>query len=142
MKCDSLCRKGAVKPVHIKVERRQGRSTVTLVAGVEYFGLSVDELTEEFKKLCASSVAGEERLKRDAFFCYDVLCFVNRLLTSCNYFFLVTPLVGASPKLQLQEIMVQGPHIKNVSELLLAKGVPKKYVEVMDKTGKYKGENS
>ncbi|RUP46428.1 hypothetical protein BC936DRAFT_146970 [Jimgerdemannia flammicorona] len=104
---NAVDKKGAVKPVHITVERRQGRSTVTLVTGAEYFDLAVDELVEEFKKRCASSAA-------------------------------VTPLVGASPKLQLQEIMVQGSHIKNVSDLLLAKGVPKKYIEVMDKTGKYK----
>ncbi|CAO3585977.1 unnamed protein product [Absidia cylindrospora] len=43
---------------------------------------------------------------------------------------------GTSPKTPLYEIMVQGPQMKNVSELLLRKGVPKKFIFVNDKTAK------
>ncbi|KAG0177515.1 hypothetical protein DFQ29_004745 [Apophysomyces sp. BC1021] len=50
------------------------------------------------------------------------------------------PIHGVSPKNPLHEIMVQGPQIKHVSELLLAKGVPKRFVAVDDKTSK-KGKN-
>jgi translation initiation factor 2D len=45
---------------------------------------------------------------------------------------------GSSAKNPQQEIMVQGPQTKNVTELLLSQGVPKKYIEVVDKTGKGK----
>ncbi|CAO3615572.1 unnamed protein product [Cunninghamella echinulata] len=47
---------------------------------------------------------------------------------------------GTSPKAPLYEIMVQGPQIKNISELLQKKGIPKKFVSVDDKTSK-KGKN-
>ncbi|KAI8096873.1 uncharacterized protein BX664DRAFT_377996 [Halteromyces radiatus] len=43
---------------------------------------------------------------------------------------------GTSPKAPLYEIMVQGPQMKHVSELLLRKGVPKKLIMVNDKTAK------
>lgn len=48
------------------------------------------------------------------------------------------PVPGSSPKNPQQEIMVQGPQIKHVTEMLLSQGVPKKYIEVVDKTGKGK----
>ena len=51
---------------------------------------------------------------------------------------IVTPLVGASPKLNLRELMVQGPQVKNVTALLQERGVPKKYIEFLDKTNKKK----
>ncbi|KAI8340097.1 hypothetical protein BC941DRAFT_419368 [Chlamydoabsidia padenii] len=43
---------------------------------------------------------------------------------------------GTSPKTPLYEIMVQGPQMKHVFELLLRKGVPKKSIMVNDKTAK------
>ncbi|KAI7891532.1 uncharacterized protein EV154DRAFT_464103 [Mucor mucedo] len=43
---------------------------------------------------------------------------------------------GVSPKTPLFEIMVQGPQIKNVTELMLSKGVPKRFIDTIDKTAK------
>jgi translation initiation factor 2D len=51
---------------------------------------------------------------------------------------IANPIHGSSPKNPQQEIMVQGPQTKHVTELLLSQGVPKKYIEVVDKTGKGK----
>ncbi|KAG1472283.1 hypothetical protein G6F56_001634 [Rhizopus delemar] len=48
------------------------------------------------------------------------------------------PIHGVSPKNPLFEIMVQGPQIKNITEFLLNKGVPKKLIESTDKTQKKK----
>ncbi|ORX50552.1 hypothetical protein DM01DRAFT_1096375 [Hesseltinella vesiculosa] len=45
-------------------------------------------------------------------------------------------IVGTSPKAPLYEVLVQGPQIKHVSELLLRKGIPKKFIMVHDKTAK------
>lgn len=41
----------------------------------------------------------------------------------------IQPLQGASPKLGLQEILVQGSQVKIVTEALLARGVPRKWVK-------------
>ncbi|ORY95679.1 hypothetical protein BCR43DRAFT_493418 [Syncephalastrum racemosum] len=48
------------------------------------------------------------------------------------------PIHGTSPKQPLHEIMVQGPQIKLVNQLLLNKGIPKKLIVADDKTGKKK----
>ncbi|RCI04594.1 hypothetical protein CU098_011374 [Rhizopus stolonifer] len=46
------------------------------------------------------------------------------------------PIHGVSPKNPLFEIMVQGPQIKTISELMINKGVPKKFIDVFDRTAK------
>ncbi|KAG1171588.1 hypothetical protein G6F70_006871 [Rhizopus microsporus] len=48
------------------------------------------------------------------------------------------PIHGVSPKNPLYQIMIQGPQIKNVTEAMLHKGVPKKFIEATDKTQKKK----
>ncbi|KAI8070209.1 hypothetical protein BDF21DRAFT_344872 [Thamnidium elegans] len=45
---------------------------------------------------------------------------------------------GVSPKNPLYEIMVQGPQIKTITELMLSKGVPKRFIDTIDKTAKKK----
>ncbi|KAI8989353.1 hypothetical protein BDB01DRAFT_718788 [Pilobolus umbonatus] len=60
---------------------------------------------------------------------------LTRLCASSATF---NPIHGVSPKNPLYEIMVQGPQIKNVTGLLLSKSVPKRYIDVIDKTGKQK----
>lgn len=42
---------------------------------------------------------------------------------------IVQPLNGASPKLNLKEISVQGTQIKVVTAALIAKGVPKRWIK-------------
>jgi translation initiation factor 2D len=80
------------------VKTRQGRKQVTLVSGLEAFGIDIDDFADELRHLCAGSAS-------------------------------VQPLTGASPKLNLKEVLVQGSQIKLVTEALLAKGVPKRYIK-------------
>lgn len=37
-----------------------------------------------------------------------------------------------------EEVMVQGRHIQAVTDVLISKGVPKKWIEAVDSTGKSK----
>ncbi|KAL9558325.1 hypothetical protein MBANPS3_000948 [Mucor bainieri] len=46
------------------------------------------------------------------------------------------PIHGVSPKNPLYEIMVQGPQIKNITHLLVSKGVPSRFIDTEDKTAK------
>ncbi|CAO0798618.1 unnamed protein product [Mucor circinelloides] len=46
------------------------------------------------------------------------------------------PVHGVSPKNPLYEIMVQGPQIKNITHLLISKGVPPRFIDTEDKTAK------
>lgn len=50
------------------------------------------------------------------------------------------PIHGVSPKNPLFEIMVQGPQIKNITELMISKGVPKRFIDTIDKTAKKGGK--
>ncbi|KAG0089448.1 hypothetical protein BGZ93_011028 [Podila epicladia] len=71
-------------------------------------------------------------------FMIDVEGFGQEIQVLCASSVAITPLVGASPKLNLREVMVQGPQLKNITAVLQEKGVPKKYVEFLDKTSKKK----
>ncbi|KAG0332339.1 hypothetical protein BG004_001295 [Podila humilis] len=71
-------------------------------------------------------------------FMIDVDAFGQEIQVACAGSVAITPLVGASPKLNLREVMVQGPQLKNVTAALLERGVPKKYIEFIDKTSKKK----
>ena len=67
------------------------------------------------------------------------------LLVSSRFFFIrsytyhdgwtVSPIVGKSSGM---EVLVQGRHGKAVSDLLSSKGMPKKWIEVVDLGGKKK----
>lgn len=94
-------RKGALQPITMAVKTRQGRKTVTIITGLETFGLDVDDFAEELRKRCAGSAS-------------------------------VQPLNGASPKLNLKEIMVQGPQVKIITEALVEKGIPKRWIREVD----------
>jgi translation initiation factor 2D len=41
------------------VKTRQGRKVVTIVAGLETFGIDVEDFAEELKRLCAGSASGK-----------------------------------------------------------------------------------
>ena len=57
----------------------------------------------------------------------------EELRKSCASSTSVNPLPG---KAAGQEVMVQGKQFKAVTDLLIAKGVPKQWIEVKDTTGK------
>ncbi|KAG0239301.1 hypothetical protein BGW41_007786 [Actinomortierella wolfii] len=80
----------------------------------------------------ATRISGLEHFKM------DVDAFAQELQVLCASSVAITALQGASPKLNLREIMVQGPQMKKVSELLVERGVPKKYIVTLDKTAKKK----
>lgn len=56
---DVAVRKGAMKPIQIMTERRQGNKKVTKVSGVETFLLDAESLASELQKkfACSTSVA-------------------------------------------------------------------------------------
>jgi translation initiation factor 2D len=119
---EAVLRKGQPKPVEITQEIRQGRKTITKVTGVEGFGFDIDELSKELTKLCASSATCEKK---------------STILNLHNsYFNLDNPIAGVSPKNPLYEIMVQGPQIRTVTELMISKGVPKRFIDTFDKTAR------
>jgi len=62
-------------------------------------------------------------------FSIDIDEFAEELRKLCAGSASVQPLSGASPKLGLQEIMVQGSQVKLVTEALMGKGVPKRWIK-------------
>ncbi len=52
-------KKGMLQPIKIAVKTRQGKKMVTLITGMETFGVDPDEMAEELKKICAGSATGE-----------------------------------------------------------------------------------
>lgn len=66
-------------------------------------------------------------------FSIDADDFAEELKKLCAGSTTVQPLQGASPKLKLSEVMVQGNQVKVVTEALLARGVPKKWIREGDK---------
>lgn len=78
---------------------RQGRKTITTISGLETFP-SID--IEEFTEEIRKICAGATSIQ---------------------------PLSGASPKLGLKEVMVQGNQVKVLERVLGEKGVPKKWIK-------------
>ncbi|KAF8519390.1 hypothetical protein BU17DRAFT_90099 [Hysterangium stoloniferum] len=101
---DPIVRKGALKPVSIVVKVRQGKKASTLITGFEPFLISADFLSEELKRICATSTS-------------------------------VSPVPGPG---NANEVLVQGKQIKTVTDFLIAQGVPKRWVESTDLSGKKK----
>ncbi|KAG6528795.1 hypothetical protein ZIOFF_010980 [Zingiber officinale] len=95
--------KGAVKPIQIVTERRQGNKKVTKVSGLETFLLDADSLASELQKKFACSTS-----------------------------------VGELPgKKGQHEVLVQGGVIDDLARHLVDHyGIPKRYIEVLDKTKK------
>ncbi|WVF71168.1 hypothetical protein IAT40_005966 [Kwoniella sp. CBS 6097] len=65
-------------------------------------------------------------------FSVDIDSFAEEMRKACAGSASVQPLPGASPKLNLQEIMIQGNQIKAITEALLARGVPKRWIKEGD----------
>ncbi|KAG0045551.1 hypothetical protein BGZ83_009245 [Gryganskiella cystojenkinii] len=97
-------------------------------------GLKPILITQEIRtgRKTVTKVSGLE------FFLIDVDTFGQEIQHLCASSVAITPLVGASPKLNLREVMAQGPQLKNITMVLQEKGVPKKYIEFLDKTSKKK----
>lgn len=113
-----------MKPISVVVKVRQGRKAATLVTGFEPFFLKADELAEELRKLCASSTSGTHL--RSIFRPFEF----NASGPA------VTPLPGKASS--DMEVMVQGKQIKIVSDFLMSKGVPKRWIDSADLSAKKK----
>ncbi|XP_010534839.1 PREDICTED: eukaryotic translation initiation factor 2D isoform X2 [Tarenaya hassleriana] len=99
---ESMVRKGAVKPIQILSERRQGNKKVTKVSGVETFMMDAESLASELQKKFACSTS-----------------------------------VGELPGKKGREVLIQGGVIDDVGRHLMEQyGVPKRYIQVLDKTRK------
>ncbi|KAF7727001.1 hypothetical protein EC973_008114 [Apophysomyces ossiformis] len=90
------------------------------------------EITQEIRqgRKTVTRVTGMEGFGLDV----EELC--RELTKLCASSATHNPIHGSSPKNPMHEIMVQGPQIKHVSELLLGKGVPKRFIMIDDKTSK------
>ncbi|KAL0801534.1 hypothetical protein Bca101_056710 [Brassica carinata] len=100
--CEPVVRKGAIKPVQIMTERRQGNKKVTKVSGIETFLMDPDSFGSELQKKFACSTS------------------VNELPGKKGY-----------------EVLIQGGVIEDVARYMVEHyGVPKRYIEVLDKTRK------
>ncbi|XP_021760843.1 eukaryotic translation initiation factor 2D-like [Chenopodium quinoa] len=97
---DSVIRKGAVKPIHILTERRQGNKKMTKLSGFEIFLMDAESLASELQKKFACSTT-----------------------------------VAELPGKKGHEVLVQGGVIDHLAKHLMDQyGVPKRYIEVLDKT--------
>ena len=104
-------RKGLLKPISVVTKIRQGRKASTLITNFEAYGISADSLAEELRKTCASATS-------------------------------VAPVPGLKASSDPpMEVLVQGKQIKVVVELLVKRGVPKRWVEAMDLTEGKKGKS-
>ncbi|KAJ3675497.1 hypothetical protein LUZ60_004539 [Juncus effusus] len=98
---ESVIKKGAVRPVQILTERRQGNKKVTRVSGLEGFLVDAEVIAGELQKKFACSTT------------------VNEL----------------PGKKGQHEVLVQGGVIDDLAKYLVEHyGVPKRYIEVYDKT--------
>ncbi|RWW11367.1 hypothetical protein GW17_00025036 [Ensete ventricosum] len=96
-------RKGAVRPIQIMTERRQGNKKVTRVSGLETFLMDADSLASELQKKFACSTS-------------------------------VAEIPGKKGQ---HEVLVQGGVIEDLAKHLVDHyGIPKRYIEVLDKTKK------
>lgn len=94
-------RKGAMKPIQIITERRQGNKKVTRVSGVETFLMDAESLASELQKKFACS----------------------------------TSMAELPGKKGQHEVLVQGGVIDNLAKHFVEHyGVPKRFIEVLDKT--------
>lgn len=57
----TIFRKGALQPINLSVKTRQGRKVVTIITGVEAFGVNATEFAEELRRVCAGSASSEFR---------------------------------------------------------------------------------
>lgn len=114
-------RKGTLKPISVIVKVRQGRKASTLITNFEPFLLNADVLAEELRKNCASATSGT----------YSFMFLGTTIETYVSN--VVSPMVGKTTGM---EVLVQGKQIDAVVELLVSKGVPKKWIETADLSGK------
>lgn len=119
-------RKGKLNPISVAIKMRQGRKAVTLITGFEPFLVNADELGEELRRLCAAQTSGAS---------FPPFSIASFQFANCSLFEIVAPI---TPKSNQMEVLVQGKQGKAVTEYLINKGIPKKWIVVDDSTEKKK----
>ncbi|KAJ3496044.1 hypothetical protein NMY22_g19861 [Coprinellus aureogranulatus] len=120
---DHCHRKGELKPIQVVTKIRQGRKASTMITGFEPFQvIDGEEMAEDLRKACAGATSGE----------ILVLITLEEGLLTLR---LVAPAVGKAPGSSL-EVLVQGKQGKAVVDYLTGKGIPKRWIEVSDLSGK------
>lgn len=94
---------------------------VTIISGLEAFAIDVDDFAEEMRKACAGSASSGCH--------FDMVLLSTTIIPSDCSSFAVQPQSGTSPKLNLKEIVVQGMQTKIITESLMAKGVPRRWIK-------------
>jgi translation initiation factor 2D len=128
-----VVRKGAIRTVQIMTERRQGNKKMTRVSGLECFLLDADSLASELQKKFACSTTTAELPGIVGVVLNPCEQTSDSMQAVCITFYLVT----ISGKKGQYEVLVQGGVIENLAKHLVDHyGVPKRYIEVYDKTKK------
>lgn len=116
-----IYRKGELKPIQVVMKIRQGRKASTLIVGFEPFiVIDAEEMAEELRKTCAGATSGELSLS---------------FIDGSNLQDQVSPVHGKPANSGL-EVLVQGKQAPAVVDYLTSKGIPKKWIEVSDLSGK------
>jgi translation initiation factor 2D len=122
-----LRRKGSLSPIQVTIKVRQGRKASTLITGFEPFlVIDAEEMAEDLRKVCAGATSG------------NIVCYLGHKSTlQLEFFFcwLVSPMLGKPANSSL-EVLVQGKQSQAVVDYLTSKGIPKKWIEVSDLSGK------
>ncbi|KAI9205966.1 uncharacterized protein BJ171DRAFT_500223 [Polychytrium aggregatum] len=105
--------KGALVPMLVTIEQRQGRKMVTRIQGTERYGIQPDDLAERLKVKCASSAT------------------VNPLVVKANAKPLYEVMVQGSKLKEIKAVLADEYHIP------FTKGEPRssRFVDVVDKSG-------
>jgi translation initiation factor 2D len=106
-------RKGKPPKIHVILEKRQGRKTVTRFWGLEAFFIKPNELAEELRNTCATSASVGGKL--------------------AIHTVLILAMHTSTPKQPLMEVLIQGPQTPAVIDALEKRGVKKAFIVVEDK---------
>ncbi len=109
----SSSRKGKPPKIHVILEKRQGRKTVTRFWGLEAFFINPNALAEELRNTCATSAS------------------VGGNISICTQ--LTLAMNTSTPKQPVMEVLIQGPQTVAVVDALEKRGVKKTFIVIEDK---------
>ncbi|KAJ3097142.1 Eukaryotic translation initiation factor 2D [Phlyctochytrium planicorne] len=122
---DPVIKKGAPKPIQIIVEVRQGRKSVTRVAGMEAYGIDPEDLAAQLKVKCASSTTSSPLPGKATPTLYEVMVQGSKIREVCECLAerYHIPFTGKKPSNGVVNYGLRG-------------GPQSKFVDVVDKTSK------
>ncbi|KAH9725955.1 eukaryotic translation initiation factor 2d [Citrus sinensis] len=127
----SVVRKGALKTIQIVTERRQGNKKMTKLSGLETFLMDPEALASELQKKFACSTTVAELPASRVWAQSRTTCFSQA--TEAGLIQLKMIMISKKG----QEVLIQGGVIADVAKHLVEQfGIPKRYIEVLDKTAR------